>query len=276
LALSRWQLAGAHRVYVGKVDVTDVVHSTHIDAPVIQTRIAQLKSEWGWWARWGLSHDQVKGLALLYTKGCLANKRPERRVSDFKDVLKDRQQWVRLLHLVEHRRDRSHATVAEAGWQTWTDFCGLPGMAVWATTPTVFFNQYDGALAQRRQLLGSRFACFEQASVVVGLYAMWKNRVARGLDPCHKQVDLTALMLQHRSAETMWSFVDSDIGGSSLESVPSLTGTPFRDVHSILSRVLSFGELQAHLDRYVRCCLQQTDVWETVCLCTRTTMYVVV
>jgi hypothetical protein len=30
------------------------------------------------------------------------------------------------------------------------------------------------------------------------------------------------------------------------------------------------------LDRYVRCCLQQTDVWETVCLYTRTTMYVVV
>ena len=246
------------RLFVNAVDVTDLVHSLGEPAfdgalpePDVRARLAKLHHEW---PELPGSDAQVKGLTLLYVKDCLADESQETRVVRFRDALgisdcpANAERWSRLRHLVESPHDVVMASAEGAGWQTFEEFCAIPEMASWnAEAAVVFFKVPPGTgspLVQRHQKCGS---CFEQAPVVMARYVFWRNS-AGAAD--HAQVDLTALMLRCRTAAELWAFVDADAGGSSLQSLPYLTGLSGDDVVTIQKRKLTPDRLVKYYDRY--------------------------
>ena len=172
------------------VDVEPLRTTVAVVTEAGQARLALLRSEWPHFKLKPLSEEQVKGLALLYLKGCKAGVSAATRTEAFRLALgktrahhskKERDaataMWERLEHLVKTPKDQVVAADAEAaGWQTWAEFCALPGMDAW-TSPgaRVLFDQFRGSLVQRRQLWGS---CFEQAPVVMAHYAICFNAAA--------------------------------------------------------------------------------------------------
>ena len=146
-----------------------------MDRAVTEARLRTLHAEWPWsrWRRRGLmisrgatqlTPSQIKGLVLLYVKGCLpveTDTREYRTVSfrcaiGMAGTAKSEAQWFRLRHLVEHANDNvvsvvigaapqevhvgiegdgkhgdeawgadSSPTSLKPKWQSFDDFCGI-------------------------------------------------------------------------------------------------------------------------------------------------------